>query len=162
MKNIFAEHQLIFVILSTIFGAIMAIIVNTLRVKSAKKPVSYQKIIIPPLMMSTGLFMFVFPVFRITMLQALEAFVVGAIFSILLIRTTKFEKKDSNIYIIPSKAFIFILFGLLIIRLIGKTLLGQTIEFGEMTSMFFLLAFGMLLTWRLAMLIQFHQMSRKK
>src|SRR5690625_2369556 len=131
MKLILAEHQYILEILSKVFRKIMKIIVNTLRIKSAKRPISYRKIIIPPLMMSTGLFMFVFPVFRITMLQALEAFVVGAIFSIFLIRTTKFEEKDHNIYIIPSKAFVYILFGLLIIRLIGKTLLGQTIEFGE-------------------------------
>lgn len=113
-------------------------------------------------MMSTGLFMFLFPVFRITLLQAFEAFIVGAVFSILLIRTTKFEKKDYEIYMIPSRAFIYILFSLLIVRLVGKTLLGQTIEFGEMTSMFFMLAFGMLLTWRLAMLYKFWQISQKK
>jgi len=162
MEVIFKEYKLLLIVLSTIFGAIMAITLNTLRIKLAKKPVSYKKIIIPPLMMSTGLFMFLFPVFRITLLQAFEAFIVGAVFSILLIRTTKFEKKDYEIYMIPSRAFIYILFSLLIVRLVGKTLLGQTIEFGEMTSMFFMLAFGMLLTWRLAMLYKFWQISQKK
>lgn len=159
MEVIFKEYKLLLIVLSTIFGAIMAITLNTLRIKLAKKPVSYKKIIIPPLMMSTGLFMFVFPFFRIPWQLALEALIVGIIFSILLIRTTKFKVFKQKVYLIPSKAFVFILFGLLFLRILGKIVLGQTIDVGEVTSMFYLLALGMILTWRFVMAIKYKRLK---
>jgi len=163
MKQIFEQYQLIIIIISTLMGLTMAIVVNMLRMRSTHRPVSVKRIIIPPLMMSTGLFMFVMPFFRITWLQAIEALMVGAIFSILLIRTTHFEVNKDGIYIKPSKAFLFILFGLLIIRIIGKYIVGHSIAFGELTSMFFLLAFGMLLTWRLSLLYKYiHLLKRQQ
>jgi len=161
MENLFTQYQLPLIIISTLIGGIMAVIVNTLRVKATNRPINIKRIIIPPLMMSTGLFMFVLPIFHISWLQVAEAFIVGALFSLFLIRTTHFKVKNNKIYLIPSKAFIFILFGLLIVRLIGKYILGQTIAFGEMTSMFFLLAYGMILTWRLAMLFKYRRLVRK-
>lgn len=158
----FEHYQFAIIISSTIIGALMAVIVNTLRMKTAERPINTKKIIIPPLMMSTGLFMFTIPIFWISWLQALEAFGVGILFSILLIRTTHFKVDGNKIYLIPSKAFIYILFGLLIIRMLGKAILGQAIAFGEITSMFFLLAYGMLLTWRLTMLYKYKQLLKER
>src|SRR5690625_5873980 len=141
MENLFTQYQLPLIIISTLIGGIMAVIVNTLRVKATNRPININKIIIPTLIMSTGLFMFVLPIFHISWLQVAEAFIVGALFSLFLIRTTHFKVKNNKIYLIPSKAFIFILFGLLIVRLIGKYIVGLTIAFGEMTSMVFLFAY---------------------
>src|SRR5690554_1722303 len=119
------------VIASTVVTAIMATAMIFIRAKAAKKPASVKNIILPPIMMSTGAFMYIFPVFRISLYQVLEAFLVGVIFSVLLIATSKFEVKDQNIYLTPSKIFIFVLFGLLAVRIILKTIIGQSISVGE-------------------------------
>ena len=149
------------VIASTVVTAIMATAMIFIRAKAAKKPASVKNIILPPIMMSTGAFMYIFPVFRISLYQVLEAFLVGVIFSVLLIATSKFEVKDQNIYLTPSKIFIFVLFGLLAVRIILKTIIGQSISVGETSGMFFMLAFGMILTWRLAMLVKFLKLKKK-
>ena len=97
----------------------MALIV---RSKAAKRPVTPKKIILPPLFMSTGALMFIFKEFRVPSMQIVEALIVGMLFSIILIKTTNFEfGKIDDIYMKRSKAFLFILLGLLIIRLVGKS-----------------------------------------
>jgi membrane protein CcdC involved in cytochrome C biogenesis len=50
-----------------------------------------------------------------------------------------------------SRAFVFILIGLLVIRIVGKLILSSTIDYGELSGMFFLLAFSMIVPWRIAM-----------
>ncbi|WP_164668892.1 CcdC family protein [Virgibacillus doumboii] len=149
------------IIASTIVAAFMAVTMIFVRLKASKKPASVKKIILPPLMMSTGAFMFLFPVFRVDWLQILEAIAVGIIFSVFLIKTSKFEIRDNNIYLIPSKSFVLILFGLLFIRIIIKLVIGSTISFGETSGMFFLLAFGMIISWRLAMLYKFKKLEKE-
>ncbi|WP_417900476.1 cytochrome c biogenesis protein CcdC [Bacillus haimaensis] len=146
-------------ILSTIFAVCMALLVIFVRMKAAKKPSSVKKIILPPIFMSTGALMFLFPEFRVSPLQIIEALSVGAVFSIFLIKTSKFEIKDSDIYLKRSKAFAFILLGLLVIRVVMKLVLSTTIDIGELTGMFWLLAFGMIVPWRIAMYIKYKKLE---
>lgn len=131
------------------------------RLKASRKPASVKRIILPPLFMSTGALMFLFPEFQIKWIQVVEALTVGVVFSIFLIKTSNFEIRNDRIYLIPSKAFIFILVGLLIVRLVLKIALGGTITLGETSGMFFLLAFGMLGSWRLAMLYKYKQLEKE-
>ncbi|SFG61258.1 Membrane protein CcdC involved in cytochrome C biogenesis [Halobacillus alkaliphilus] len=147
-------------IASTLVAACMATAMIFIRMRAARQPASIKKIILPPFFMSTGAFMFIFPVFRLEWTQVIEALAVGMLFSIFLIRTSKLEVREGDIYLKPSKAFVFILFGLLILRVILKLIIGQTISFGETSGMFFLLALGMILTWRLAMLRQFLRLEK--
>lgn len=154
-------NNTLLIIGSTIVATFMAITMIFVRMKTAQKPTSAKKIILPPIFMSTGAFMFVIPTFRVHTLQVFEALIVGMIFAILLIKTTKFEKKHDDIYLVPSKAFILILFGLLTVRVIIKLIIGSTISFGETSGMFFLLAFGMILTWRIAMLYKYYRLKRQ-
>ncbi|WP_174613425.1 CcdC family protein [Virgibacillus ihumii] len=149
------------IIASTVVAAFMAVTMIFVRLKAAKQPASVKKIILPPLFMSTGAFMFLFPVFQVEWLQVLEAFSVGVVFSIFLIKTSKFEIRSNDIYLIPSKSFVFILFGLLAIRVIIKLVIGGTISLGETSGMFFLLAFGMILSWRLAMLYKYKKLEKQ-
>lgn len=149
------------IIASTVVAAFMATTMIFVRLKASQQPASMKKIILPPIFMSTGAFMFIFPVFRVSWSQVLEALVVGMIFSIFLIKTSRFEIKNNEIYLIPSKAFVFILFGLLAIRLLAKTYLGTKVSLGETSGMFFLLAFGMIATWRIAMLIKYKKLETK-
>lgn len=148
------------VVASTVVAAIIAITMFIVRMRLADQPTSKHQIILPPLMMSTGALMFMFPVFRVSWLQALEALSVGMLFSILLIRTSKLEIRNSQIYLAPSKAFIIILFSLLLIRMIGKLIIGSKISVGETGGLFYLLAFGMISTWRVAMLYKYIQLEK--
>ena len=146
-------------IASTVVAIGMGIIVTTVRAKSAKQPASAKKILLPPLFMSTGALMFVFPYFRVSLLQFIEAIGVGLLFSVVLIWTSKFERRDGQVYLKQSKAFIYILFGLLVLRIIAKVILSSSIEIGTLGGMFWILAFGMIVPWRIAMYIRFKKLQ---
>ncbi|CAH0346057.1 hypothetical protein BCI9360_02373 [Bacillus sp. CECT 9360] len=105
--------------------------------------------------------MFLFPVFRVTPLELLEAVTVGLIFSIFLIKTSNFEVRDDQIYLRRSKAFAFILIGLLIIRIAAKLMLSSSIDLGELSGMFFLLAFAMIIPWRISMLLKYRKLKNE-
>ncbi|RBW71081.1 CcdC family protein [Bacillus taeanensis] len=147
-------------IASTVIAVFMALIVVIIRVKASKKPVSAKKILLPPFFMSTGFMMFLYPPARISVSEAGEAFIVGALFSLLLIKTSKFEIKNKAIYLKRSKAFIAILLLLLLVRIGLKVYLGQTISFEETSGVFFILAFGMILPWRIAMFITYRKFEQ--
>ena len=148
-------------IVTSIGAVVMGIFVMFVRSKASKRPVSAKKIILPPLFMSTGAFMFVFDFFRVPPLQIMEALVVGLLFSSILIWTSKFEVREGEIYMKQSKAFIFILIGLLALRLIGKMVLSSTVDIGELSGMFWILAFGMIVPWRITMYIQYKKIAEK-
>ena len=141
----------VFIIVTSVGAIFMAIFAMFIRMKAAKKPASVKKILLPPLFMSTGALMYIFPEFRLTPLEILESVVVGMLFSILLIKTSQFEIKDQDIYLKRSRAFAFILIGLLVIRIVAKLILSTSIDYGELSGMFFLLAFSMIVPWRIAM-----------
>lgn len=149
------------VVASTVVAVFMAVVMIFVRLKAARKPASVKKIILPPIFMSTGALMFLFPEFRVNWTEVMEALMVGIIFSVFLIKTSKFEIKQNEIYLIPSKSFIFILFGLLFLRTIIKLIVGSKISLGETSGMFFLLAFGMIITWRIAMLVKFKKLEKQ-
>lgn len=150
---------IVLIIITTVGALFMGLLAIFVRSKSAKRPVSVKKIILPPIFMSTGALMFVFEEFRVAPLQIIEALIVGMLFSIILMKTTKFEVRQAAIYMKRSKAFPFILFGLLLIRLIGKLILSNTIDVGELGGMFWILAFGMIVPWRIAMLVKYKKME---
>nr|WP_114744789.1 cytochrome c biogenesis protein CcdC [Falsibacillus pallidus] len=145
-------------IASSIIAVLMGSLVIFVRMKASKKPVSGRKIILPPIFMSTGALMFLFPFFRVTLAELLEAVTVGMVFSLLLIKTSKFEIKENDIYLKRSKAFAFILIGLLLIRLVMKAFLSKTIDYGQLSGMFWILAFGMIVPWRVAMYVQYKKL----
>jgi membrane protein CcdC involved in cytochrome C biogenesis len=143
-------------------GAIgMAILAMFIRMKAAKKPATAKKIILPPIFMSTGALMFIHPYFRVSALEVFEAVVIGMLFSILLIKTSKFEIRDNEIFLKRSKAFMYILFGLLVLRVLMKSILSLTIDYGEISGMFWILAFGMIVPWRVAMYINYRKLSKR-
>lgn len=148
-------------VLSSVIAVCMAIGAMFLRLKAAKKPVTLKKIILPPFFMSIGAIMYLLPEFRLTALEMLEAISVGLIFSIFLIKTSKLEVRGEEVYLKPSKAFIFILVGLLAIRVGLKTYLSQSIDLGELSGMFFLLAFSMIVSWRIAMYRSFVKLQKQ-
>lgn len=149
-----------YVIGSTIMAIVMGSFVMVIRMRASKKPTNEKKIIIPPIAMSSGAVMFLFEQFRVSPMEILEASAVGILFSTILIATSKFEVKGQEIYLKRSKAFAFILIGLLIFRIVAKMILSSSIDVGELAGMFWILAFAMLVPWRIAMLIQFKRIKK--
>ena len=138
----------------------MGCFVMVIRMRASKKPTNEKKIIIPPIAMSSGAVMFLFEQFRVSPMEILEASAVGILFSTILIATSKFEVRGQEIYLKRSKAFAFILIGLLIFRIVAKMILSSSIDVGELAGMFWILAFAMLVPWRIAMLIQFKRIKK--
>lgn len=122
------------------------------RVRETKRAVTPRSILIPPLAMSTGALMFVVPAARIPTSYALTAFLVGAlVFSVPLVRTSRLEIEGDAIVLRRSKAFLVILLGLVAIRLALRTYFEQYVSLIQTSGVFFMLAFGMILVWRLTM-----------
>ncbi|NWQ40425.1 cytochrome c biogenesis protein CcdC [Bacillus sp. EB106-08-02-XG196] len=150
-----------FVVVSSIGAVFMGIFALFVRMKAAKKPTNVKKIILPPVFMSSGALMYVVPQFRLTPLEIVEVVIVGMLFSILLIKTSKFEIRENEIYLKRSKAFMYILVGLLVVRLALKSILSTTIDFGELSGMFFLVAFSMIVPWRVAMYLDYKKLYKQ-
>lgn len=142
-------------VISTIFAIIMGFMIFAVRMKASQKPASIKKIILPPIFMSTGALMYIFPYFRLTGMEILEAIILGMFFSIFLIKTSKFEIRKDQIYMKRSKAFAFVLIGLILVRTMLKLLVSSTIDIGETGGMFWLMAFSMIVPWRVAMYTQY-------
>ncbi|MCA0118987.1 CcdC family protein [Bacillus sp. RSS_NA_20] len=149
------------IIISSIVAVCMAVAVMFIRIKSSAKPATAKKIILPPIFMSTGALMFFVPMFQVTGAEFLEAITVGMFFSIFLIKTSKFEIRGNEIYLKRSKAFVFILIGLLVLRIGMKTILSSSIDYGALSGMFWILAFGMIVPWRVAMYLSFRKLSKQ-
>lgn len=147
---------------STIVFLIMTTLAFVVRAKAAKRPISPKRIILPPLFMSTGALMFLFEEFRVPFPQVMEALGVGLLFSLVLIKTTNFEIQSPHIYVKRSKAFIYILVILLVIRLVAKLILSSTINVGELGGMFWILAFGMIVPWRIGMLVKYKKIKAQQ
>ncbi|TCI73523.1 cytochrome c biogenesis protein CcdC [Exiguobacterium sp. SH0S7] len=136
---------------STLVALLMGVIASFVRVKASARPTNAKKILIPPLAMSTGMLQFVVPAFRLTWLEVGEALVVGLIFSIFLIKTSNFEKRDGEVYLSRSKAFFIVVFVLLAIRTVMKAFLGDEVNIFATGGLFYLIAWGMIVPWRIAM-----------
>lgn len=147
----------------TIGAAMAACMAMLVRMRASNKAVNPKKLLIPPFAMSTGFLMFVFPMTRIPWSWAIIAFLVGALlFSYPLIRSSQMEVRDGDVYLKRSKVFIFILAGLVVIRIVLRQIIEQYVTLPQTGAIFFLLAFGMLLPWRLAMYVQFHKLQSVK
>ena len=138
----------------------MGIGVIVIRMKAQQFPVNEKKIILPPFFMATGALMYVIPYFRLSGLEIIECIILGLLFSTVLIWTSRFETDGHQIYMKRSKAFPIILITLLLIRTIIKVFVSSQIDPGEIAGMFFLLAFCMIVPWRLAMLYKFKKVKR--
>lgn len=154
-------EELLFLIAS-IGAVIMGIVVIFVRKHASKTPLTLKKIIIPPVMMSTGALMYIFPYFRLSWIHIAETIVIGAIFSVVLIFTTKYEVKNSELYVRQTKAFPVILMGLLLARIALKYIFSLNTTPGEIGGMFFLLAFVMIGIWRLSMFIKHHDFKKQQ
>jgi len=151
------------VIASIVVSLLMVVVVNLVRLRNTKRPAVAKKIILPPFFMATGASMFILPMFRPSLPELISSVIMGMFFSIILIKTSKFEIRDNQIYLQRSKLFLVALIGLVALRMIGKIILAETvyIDPAQMSGIFFILAFSMILPWRISMYIGFRKLQRQ-
>jgi membrane protein CcdC involved in cytochrome C biogenesis len=129
------------------------------RLRETSRPITVRKIVIPPIGMSTGFAMFAFPPARVPLSWALCAFLVGAVlFAYPLVKTSKLARHGDAIRLQRSKAFLWILLGLFALRFAARAYVEQFVSVLQTGAIFFLLAFGMILPWRVLMLLQYRKL----
>ncbi len=126
------------------------------RVRETRSPVSTRKIVAPPLGMSTGFLMFLAPAARVPWTYASAAFAVGAlVLSIPLARTSTLVRDGDVVLMRRSKAFLWILLGLFVVRWVLRAYVERVLTPMQTGGIFFILAFGMIVRWRAAMLVAY-------
>ena len=134
--------------------------VLTWRVREARGPVSLKKIVIPPLGMATGFSMFLVPAFRIPWTWALGAFLAGAVvLAYPLIRTSKLVRQGDVVLMQRSSAFFTVILVLAAIRLLARGYFDSFLTVEQTGGLFFVLAFGMILRWRVRMLLEYREVT---
>jgi membrane protein CcdC involved in cytochrome C biogenesis len=67
--------------------------------------------------------------------------------------------QEGQVFVQRSRTFFFILFSLLIVRLLLHEFIQRYITIPQTAGLFFILAFGTLLHWRLRMYFQYRQLN---
>jgi membrane protein CcdC involved in cytochrome C biogenesis len=142
---------------TSVFGAVAVII---WRVREGQTPVTLKKILIPPAGMATGFSMFVVPVFRFPWLWALAAFLIGAIvLAWPLLRTSRLHREGEVIMMKRSSMFLVVIIVLAAVRFAARGYFDRIMTVEQTGGLFFILAFGMILRWRLNMFFQYRALT---
>jgi membrane protein CcdC involved in cytochrome C biogenesis len=145
------------------FTAIVSLIgfagVMTWRVREGRTAVTVRKIVIPPLGMSTGFCMFLVPAFRVP--WAWIAFLAGAILLAWpLVATSRLIRDGDAIMMHRSGAFFAVIVALALIRFLARSYLDSVMTLEQTGGLFFILAFGMIVRWRVRMLMEYRALTR--
>jgi membrane protein CcdC involved in cytochrome C biogenesis len=109
--------------------------------------------------MTTGLAMFALPAARLPWTWGLSAFALGALlFVIPLSRGSRLVRRGEAILLERSRAFLWILLGLVAVRLALRTWVEQFLTPLQTGGLFFLLAWGMVLRWRAGMALDYRRL----
>jgi membrane protein CcdC involved in cytochrome C biogenesis len=130
------------------------------RIREGRTAVTVRKIIIPPMGMATGFCMFIAPPFRVPLLWALIAFAIGAILLAWpLLATSRLVRDGNAIMMKRSGAFFLVVAALAAIRYFARGYFDTIMTLQQTAGLFFILAFGMILRWRLSMLREYHMLT---
>ena len=149
-------HFKLLLLVTSILGAV---VVTTWRLRETRSVVTARKILIPPMGMATGFFMFVLPATRVPWSWALSALAIGAlVLSIPISRTSTLTRVGDEIRMERSRAFLWILLGLVAVRFAARAYVERAVSPLQTGSLFFLLAFGMIARWRVEMFLQYRRL----
>jgi membrane protein CcdC involved in cytochrome C biogenesis len=130
------------------------------RVREGRTAVTPKKILFPPAGMSTGFFMFVVPAFRVPWSWALIAFLLGAVaLAYPLLLTSRLERTGETIMMKRSGAFFAVVIVLAAIRYFARGYFDRLLTLEQTGGLFFILAFGMILRWRVSMFIEYRALT---
>ncbi len=158
MPALLVHPPIALVVLATLAGAVAML---TWRAREARRTVTLRSILIPPLGMATGFSMFAVPATRVPVTWALAALVIGAgLFAIPLIRTSRLVRREADIVVERSRAFAVILLVLVGVRFGLREWIEQYVTSLQTGALFYLLAFGAVVRWRLTMLRDFRRLTQ--
>ena len=132
------------------------------RIQEGRTPVTVKKIVIPPLGMATGFSMFAVPVFRVPWLWGLGAFLIGAlVLAYPLVRTSRLTRDGDVVMMQRSAAFFIVVVVLALVRYLARGYFNKIITLEQTAGLFFILAFGMILRWRVSMFLEYRRITGK-
>jgi membrane protein CcdC involved in cytochrome C biogenesis len=130
------------------------------RVREGRAAVTVRKILIPPAGMATGFFMFLVPACRVPWTWALLAFLIGALaLAYPLLLTSRLERIGGVIMMKRSGAFFAVVVALAAIRYFARGYFDRLLTLEQTGALFFILAFGMILRWRLSMFFEYRALT---
>ena len=132
------------------------------RVREGRSAVTLRKIVIPPLGMATGFCMFIAPPFRVPWVWAGAALLIGGIFLAWpLVRTSRLAIQGDKVMMHRSASFFIVMILLAIIRILAHSYLDRFMSVTQTAGLFFILAFGMILRWRMSMLFEYRRITSR-
>jgi membrane protein CcdC involved in cytochrome C biogenesis len=142
-------------------GALIGLLaVMAWRIREARGAVSIKKIVIPPMGMATGFCMFLAPAFRIPWAWAGIAFAVGGVvLAYPLLVTSRLVRQGDAIMMQRSNAFFTVILALAAVRLLARGYFDTLLTVEQTGALFFVLAFGMILRWRVRMLREYLKLT---
>jgi membrane protein CcdC involved in cytochrome C biogenesis len=130
------------------------------RIREGRTAVTVRKILIPPVGMATGFAMFVVPAFRIPLIWAGGAFLVGAVvLAYPLLLTSRLERAGDAILMKRSGAFFAVVIVLAAVRYLARGYFDKVLTIEQTGALFFVLAFGMILRWRVSMFFEYRALT---
>ena len=131
------------------------------RVREGRSAVTIKKLVMPPVGMATGFSMFVMPMFRVQWSWALAAFLIGAIvLAYPLLLTSSLRREGDVIMMKRSSAFFAVVIVLAAVRYFARAYFDKYLTLEQTGGLFFILAFGMILRWRLKLLSLYMKLAR--
>jgi membrane protein CcdC involved in cytochrome C biogenesis len=130
------------------------------RVREGRTAVTLRKILIPPVGMATGFAMFIEPAFRVPIIWAIAAFLIGAVaLAYPLLLTSRLERVGDAIMMKRSGVFFAVVIVLAVIRYLARGYLDSMLSIPQTGGLFFILAFGMILRWRMSMFFEYRALT---
>jgi membrane protein CcdC involved in cytochrome C biogenesis len=144
---------------TSVTGAILGFLaVMAWRIREGRSAVTERKILIPPMGMATGFCMFFVPQFRMPWTWAAGAFVIGAlVLAEPLIRTSRLKLVGNTVMMHRSPVFFVVVVVLAVVRFAAKGFFDKLLTLEQTAGLFFVLAFGMILRWRVSMYLEYRR-----
>ena len=140
-------------LISSLMGAAAVLV---WRIREGRTAVTMRKILIPPMGMATGFCMFIVPVFRVPWSWGIGAFLIGAVaLAYPLLKTSRLHREGDTVVMKRSGAFFAVVIVLAAIRLLARSYLDTVLTIEQTGALFFVLAFGMILRWRMNMYFEY-------
>jgi len=144
----------LFIAIAGLFGVL------AWRIQEGRTAVTLRKILIPPLGMATGFSMFLVPAFRVPLTWAFIAFLIGAIaLAYPLLLTSRLERTGETIMMKRSSAFFIVIIALAAVRYFARGYFDSLLTLEQTGGLFFVLAFGMILRWRMSMFFEYRSLT---
>jgi membrane protein CcdC involved in cytochrome C biogenesis len=130
------------------------------RVREGRTAVTMKKIIMPPIGMATGFCMFFVPQCRVPFLWGLGAFLIGAaVLAFPLLLTSDLHLQNGVIMMKRSSAFFSVIILLAVVRYLARGYFDRFLSFEQTGALFYLLAFGMIVRWRLKLVLAYRALT---